>query len=183
MTLLLRSKTQKLSAMSPEQTSCVIKMNFTKLQEIYQNLSQKIRTLHAKPYAIAAGFACGAAISMTPFVGFHLILAALTALILRASVVASALGTVIGNPWTFALIWPTTLYVGRFMLHQPLEGKTNFLLLFENMSKALFHADFELLLQDVWPVLYPMIVGCIPFYIVVWFISYIFIKHFITKRR
>ncbi|MFR8207121.1 MAG: DUF2062 domain-containing protein [Alphaproteobacteria bacterium] len=35
--------------------------------------------------------------------GFHLLLAALTAWIIRGNILASALGTAAGNPWTFRL--------------------------------------------------------------------------------
>ncbi len=154
-----------------------------KIRLYLDDLFAKLKSLKVGIYAVSAGFACGAAISLTPFVGFHLILAALTALILRASVVASALGTVVGNPWTFAFIWPLTLYTGRFILHQPLSEQTNFELLFHKLFYAFIHADWALLLNDVWPILYPMIVGCIPYYIVVWFISYKIVKHFMQKRK
>lgn len=154
-----------------------------KNKKLYQTLFKKLEKVHAQPYAVAAGFACGAAISMTPFIGFHLILAALSAFILRASVVASALGTVVGNPWTFALTFPATLYTGRLILGEPSKEKTNFTLLFENMVQAVRHADLNLLLNDVWPVLYPMIVGCIPYYIVVWFASYVIVKHAVEKYK
>lgn len=168
--------------MLPEQVSFVRKMSFLeKSEKFYQNLLKKLKQVHAKPHAIAAGFACGAAISVTPFVGFHLILAILTAFLLRASVVAGALGTVVGNPWTFALIFPTTLYTGRFVLGEPLDQKTNFTHLFENLAQAVRHIDVHLFLNDVWPVLHPMIVGCIPYYIVVWFISYVLIKRALKK--
>ena len=42
----------------------------------------KLHRLGGTPRSIAAGFACGAAISFTPFVGFHMILAAATAFLL-----------------------------------------------------------------------------------------------------
>ena len=50
----------------------------------------KLHRLGGTPRSIAAGFACGAAISFTPFVGFHMILAAATAFLLRGNIIASA---------------------------------------------------------------------------------------------
>ena len=38
--------------------------------------------------------------------------------------------------------------------------------------KALIKFDFDLFFGDVWPILWPMIIGCIPFCIVVWVVSY-----------
>ena len=44
--------------------------------------------------------------------------------------------------------------------------------IFTKTFKALINFDFEGVFQDVWPVLWPMIVGCIPFYIVFWLLSF-----------
>jgi hypothetical protein len=35
----------------------------------------------------------------------HFVLSALLAYIARANIIASAIGTVVGNPWTFPFIW------------------------------------------------------------------------------
>lgn len=81
-----------------------------------RNLLLRLRRMPGTPRSIAAGVACGVAISFTPFVGFHLLLAALTAWIIRGNILASALGTAAGNPWTFPFIWLSVLYTGRRML-------------------------------------------------------------------
>ena len=86
----------------------------------------KLHRLGGTPRSIAAGFACGAAISFTPFVGFHMILAAATAFLLRGNIIASAVGTVVGNPWTFPFIWISVLYTGRLMLGETGAGKIEF---------------------------------------------------------
>ena len=52
----------------------------------------------------------------TPFVGFHFVLAAITAWIVRGNILASAIGTAAGNPWTFPFIWVSVLYTGRKIL-------------------------------------------------------------------
>ena len=65
----------------------------------------RLKRLQGTPYSIATGFACGVAISFTPFIGFHMILAALTAWLIRGNIIASAIGTIVGNPWTFPFIW------------------------------------------------------------------------------
>ena len=54
---------------------------------------------------LAIGFACGAMVSFTPFIGFHFFLAIIFAFILRGNIVASLIGTFIGNPFTFPFIW------------------------------------------------------------------------------
>ena len=68
-------------------------------------LAKRAVRIAASPHAVAAGLAMGALSSFTPFLGFHFLLAfGLTAL-LGGNMLAAALGTAIGNPLTFPLIW------------------------------------------------------------------------------
>ena len=73
--------------------------------------------------SLAIGFASGAAMSFTPFVGFHIILAAFLRLIFRGNIIASAIGTIIGNPWTFPFIWIWLYNVGIWLgFERPAPG-------------------------------------------------------------
>lgn len=139
----------------------------------------RLHRLKGTPRSIAAGVACGVAISFTPFVGFHMILAAATAWLVRGNILASALGTIAGNPWTFPFIWLSVLYTGRRMLGMADHPDTqvDFLKFFEKGTRALMTFDFSLFFQDIWPILWPMMVGCIPYYLFFWGLSY-----FLTKK-
>lgn len=141
----------------------------------------KLDKINATPYAVAAGFACGAAISFTPFVGFHTLLALVTAFIVRGSLVSAAVGTLVGNPWTFPLIWPATLYTGRLMLGGYHDGHVDFWALFKNLMSAVRNFNFELFASDIWPIFKPMMIGCIPYYIAAWAVSYFLIKRAMDK--
>ena len=142
----------------------------------------QLKSLKGTPYSIAAGFACGVAISFTPFIGFHLLLAAITAWIVRGNIVSSALGTIIGNPWTFPFIWIAVLSTGRFLLGDVVSADhVNFIKIFEKASKAFFTLNFKNFGRDVWPIVFPMMIGCIPYYIISWFVSFKLIK--ITLNR
>lgn len=144
----------------------------------------KLKKLQGTPYSIAAGFACGVAISFTPFIGFHLALAALTALICRGNIISSAVGTIIGNPWTFPFIWIAVLYTGRTILGIDTNTENvNFLKIFKSATDALMNLNFKNFGRDVWPVIFPMMIGCIPYYIVSWFISYKIIKKTMEKLQ
>ena len=77
---------------------------------------KRLTRLTGTPHNIAAGFACGAAISFTPFLGLHILLGGLLALIVRGNLLAVVVGTLIGNPWTFPFIWFATYEVGLFLL-------------------------------------------------------------------
>lgn len=91
-------------------------MGFARLSRYMRH---RLGRMQGSPYSIAAGFACGAAASFTPFIGFHFILAGLLAWLIRANILASAIGTVIGNPWTFPFIWFWTFKVGNWVLGSP----------------------------------------------------------------
>ena len=139
-------------------------------------MALRLSRLGGSPRSIAAGVACGVAISFTPFVGFHFLLAAITAWIVRGNIVASALGTAAGNPWTFPFIWLSVLYSGRAMLGMHETAKVAFLPMFEKAMHAVMTLDFSLFAREVWPIFLPMLAGCIPFYIVSWLVSYYLVK-------
>lgn len=143
-----------------------------------QYLMLRLNRLKGTPRSLAVGVACGVAISFTPFVGFHFVLAAITAFFMRGNILASALGTAAGNPWTFPFIWISVLYTGRKILggDYVVAAKVNFMKFFENTMHALMSFDFSLFFSDIWPILWPMMVGCIPYYIVSWLVTYFFVR-------
>jgi hypothetical protein len=73
---------------------------------------KRLHRLPDSPHRIALGFACGAAASFSPFFGFHIVLAAAVAWVLRGNVLAAAFGTIIGNPITFPFIAAFSLETG-----------------------------------------------------------------------
>lgn len=72
----------------------------------------RLARMDASPHRIAAGFASGAAVSVTPLLGFHALLACLLAFLTRGSILAALLGTVVGNPLTFPLFFAGTYWLG-----------------------------------------------------------------------
>ncbi len=123
-------------------------------------LAHRVRRLPGTPYRIAAGFASGAAISFTPFLGFHFIGAALLTILLRGNLLASAVGTVVGNPWTFPFIWIWIYTVGQLLLGGEIVSNLPGVLSFTNI--------FEHPLDILWP----MTVGGVPTAIVAWIAFY-----------
>ncbi|MEM7742206.1 MAG: DUF2062 domain-containing protein [Pseudomonadota bacterium] len=103
-------------------------------------IGKRMRRLPDSPHRIALGFACGALASFTPFFGFHFFVAAGLAWVLRANVLASLFGTVVGNPFTFPLISGLSLWVGRGIM-----GLGNGTSDFEAITTA-FAAAFN----DIW---------------------------------
>ena len=83
-------------------------------------LVKRLTRLPGTPHSIAAGFACGVAISFTPFIGLHTLLsAACCALLVRGNYLAAVVGTLVGNPWTFPFIWLVSYQLGHALLGGP----------------------------------------------------------------
>ena len=87
-------------------------------QRSFYYLRERVSRMSASTHALSMGIACGAAASMTPFLGLHFIIAALMAYMFRGNLFTSAIGTVIGNPWSFPLIWAADNYVGGWIISQ-----------------------------------------------------------------
>jgi uncharacterized protein len=118
--------------------------------------AKRVLRLQATPHAIAAGCAAGAAVSFTPLVGFHFILAFLVAFVLRGNLIAAALGTAVGNPFTFPIMWAGSYQLGTWIL----RGEAMV------MSPRLVHDLMEKSFEQLWPVLQPTLVGAVPLGIV-----------------
>ena len=106
----------------------------------------------ASPHAIAAGVAAGAFASCTPLVGFHFILSFVVAWVIGGSMIAAAIGTAVGNPLTFPLIWVSSFQVGELILgSNPAAASPHELTL-----------SFDLITTSIatfWPTLKPMFLG------------------------
>ena len=142
--------------------------------------------LPGSPYALAGGFACGAAVSMTPFVGVHFVLAAILAWITRANIIASAIGTVVGNPWTFPFIWIWTYNLGTWLGagngSEP-SSHIEFSKFFANVFSAMLTYDVPFLFETARPILEPMLVGGTPTAILAWFAFYAMLKPIVATYQ
>ncbi len=140
---------------------------------------KRLMRLRASPHAIAAGFAAGAFASFTPLMGFHFILSALLALATRGSIIASALGTAVGNPLTFPLIWAGTYKLGWLVM----GGNGNDPDLDAQMGGG---NVLDLIQTGLVPILLPMAVGGVILGSIAWIIAYFPIRRLIwvyQRRR
>src|SRR3954462_3668534 len=74
-------------------------------------LVTRIERMPGTPRSIAAGVATGVAVSLTPFVGLHLLLALGLASLAGGYLLAAAVGTLVGNPRR-PVILPATYRLG-----------------------------------------------------------------------
>lgn len=166
----------------------------TGLKRAYIYLGHRLARLPGSPYSIAAGFACGVAIAFTPLLGFHLLLSAVLAWLIGGNVIASALGSLIGNPWTYPFMWILIFRVGNAMIGG--SGVSESALTLDNLNDLyeLLH-NFFVAGRESPPSVYanlkslfvPMMLGCIPVGIIAWLLAYFpanrLVSMYQAKRR
>jgi uncharacterized protein len=133
----------------------------------------RLRRLSDTPHAVALGFAAGAFTAVTPFLGTHMVVAALIAWVIGGSVVAALLGTFLGNPLTYPLFWYSTYEVGNLMLHGQMDAKQI------DLSGGIFQKSLE----QLWPILKPMSVGSIPVGLALAALSYVLVKPMVDAYK
>jgi uncharacterized protein (DUF2062 family) len=105
---------------------------------------------------------------------------------LRGSIIASAFGTVIGNPWTFPFIWIGTYKIGAFALaiDSDIAGEQPFRRMFAGLAESIRTLDVGLFIDNVWPIWWPMMLGSIPVAICAGLLTYwLLAKPLRTARR
>jgi uncharacterized protein len=68
------------------------------------------------PERVAASVALGVGIGLSPFIGFHFIMAIVFAYLFRLSRLDTVLGSLVGNPWTLPPFFAVGYRVGRALL-------------------------------------------------------------------
>jgi uncharacterized protein (DUF2062 family) len=124
-------------------------------------MAKRVVRMSGTPHSIAVGLAAGIAVSFTPFMGFHILLACLICIPFRGNYIAAAIGTAAGNPWTFPFIWVWIYTLGRWLLGDAAPAPT----LRELTPSLIFDRPAT--------VLWPMVVGSIPTAIVAGVASYV----------
>ena len=139
---------------------------------------QRTIRLNGSAHSIALGLAAGAFVSASPFIGMHLLIAALIAWVFGGNIIASAVGTWAGNPISFPFIWLTTFNIGHLILGT--EDKAGDL---PELSLGLF---IEAPISALLPVILPMAVGGLVIGTVMAVVTYypsLWAVRFYQKRR
>ena len=69
--------------------------------------------VHDRPEHLAAAWALGIGIGLSPLMGLHTALALVLAIVFRLNKVDVLLGTLIINPWTLPLYFPVAVFIGK----------------------------------------------------------------------
>ena len=110
-------------------------------------LKKRFYRMSESNYSMAMGFTCGAMLSFTPFVGFHFIIAGFIAYSIKASIFMAAIGTLVGNPWTFPIMWWASIKLGKWTLdHAGLDMLNQ-------------TSEIKTIVSDIYLIIIPWIVG------------------------
>jgi len=136
----------------------------------FRYFGKRVLRLSGSPHTVAAGFASGVVASCTPFIGFHFLLSFVIAFIARGNMLAAAIGTAVGNPLTFPLIWLADFRIGSWIQSLWQDGP----------QEELPDGFTEGILSNGWdaiaPVLEPMMIGAVPLALVLGFLSYFAVR-------
>ena len=146
-------------------------------------ISLSIKRIKGTPQALSLGLATGIAISFTPFIGLHALLAIFISWVIGGSMAAALIGTLFGNPWTFPLIWYFTFEIGQFINYGFLsyEEEFSFQIIKKEISTLLVILKNIIVFANIPEVeenvaklkLIPfMVVGSIPLVLITWILSY-----------
>ena len=133
-------------------------------RRLFSYLLQRVARMPGSPLSIAIGVACGVSVSFTPFIGFHFLLGAFLAYLLRGNIFASAIGTIVGNPWTFPFIISADFTIGSW-------GVVRLGMMPPNVDLSISEILADPL-SNLMPLLLPMMMGGLIMGVVAWFATF-----------
>jgi hypothetical protein len=122
---------------------------------------RRLHRLPGTPHSIAAGAASGIAISFIPLIGFHLLGAFALCWLFRGNYLAGVIGSLVGNPWTLPFLFASDYRLGSYLLGRPSFG-----------LHLLAELSWSRLVDELWLIFWPMLIGAFPLAIVSGLASY-----------
>lgn len=152
---------------------------------IVRYFKNRLARMKGSPHYLAAGFASGAAVSFLPLPGLHFIIGGILAFATRGSLIASALGTAIGNPWTFPFIWLGAFRLGRWLGIGDGDAASGVRLgeRLEGVVADILEGRLKAAAVDSWPFLGPTFVGGAIIGVVVWALAYFVLRHVVSRHQ
>ena len=90
--------------------------SFKGISRAIEYVGIRLKRIPDTPHKISLGMSCGIFASFTPLFGLHFLIAGFLSYLLRANVLASLIGTFVGNPITFPIITVFNLKLGEWIL-------------------------------------------------------------------
>ena len=136
----------------------------------YRELVKSLLSLDDPPHKIALSFAIGVYISISPFFGFHTLLAILLSVVFRLNKVAAIIGSWMNNPWTLALVYYADLKIGCFILGNDVKFNIRPFTLEHYLNSGKY-------------VFFDILVGSIVLGVVAGLLSYVVLRFILERRR
>lgn len=149
----------------------------------FRYMGHKIGRSKDKKHKIAIGMGIGTAISFTPLPGFHVWTTVILCLIFSGNIVIALLATLLGNPWTFPLMWYLSYRVGLLFTGFHPNNEINFITAFDDFFSAFINLDGDLFIKKVYPVWLPTMIGGLIVAFIVYFFTHYFTVRFIDKYK
>ena len=143
-----------------------------------QYFLKRVLRINATPHAIALGVACGTFASFTPLLGFHIALAIGLAFVLSANVPAAVIGTAVGNPLTFPIMFGAAWKLGHAMTGNAAKAAAD-----APLHHVRHIPDFHDIAKLWEPVLKPMLIGSVPLGLVFGVVAYVLVRVLVAKFR
>lgn len=148
-------------------------------RRVWSYLWHRLGRLKGGSYNIAAGLACGVAVSFTPLIGAHILLALLFCWLLRGNLFAALVGTLVGNPVTFPFIWGLDYYAGSLLMNSS-GGETQAVSL--SPPAVQDYTLVQLFLSDYSDNLFLlMLIGSLPLVLIAWVVSFT-VSYFVVSK-
>lgn len=130
-------------------------------------LKYKIFRIKDLPESISIGLAWGAAVSFTPLLGFHILICFLGTYLMRGNLLAAAAGTIVGNPWTFPIIYYVGFEIGCIFYEPEIES---------------FDLKISFFIRNLEQLFIPTLIGSLPLAVIMWFLTYKISKFFLYAK-
>ena len=115
-------------------------------KRIIKYISLRLKRLPGSPHNIALGFTFGVTAALTPLFGLHFLIGIFLAWLFRVSMVASLIGNLLGNPWTFPFICIFNFKVGMIFYNSSAHIDVNMKLL-SNELYLLWNTVYKLFIE------------------------------------
>ena len=115
-------------------------------KRIIKYTSLRLKRLPGSPHSIALGFTLGVTAALTPLFGLHFLIGIFLAWLFRVSMVASLIGNLLGNPWTFPFICIFNFKVGMIFYNSGAHIDVNMKLL-SNELYLLWNTVYKLFIE------------------------------------
>ncbi len=139
----------------------------------FKDRLRDLLSIKDSPYRLAAAFAAGVFIGMSPLLGFHTILGIAAAWIFRLNRIVTITGVFVTNPWTIVPIYTFSAYIGAKCLG------------IKQVTPQIDwpHITFSSFAYELKPLLMPFVFGMLLIGFISAVVSYFIIYHAVKKAH